>query len=180
MQHIGGGVFVLVLAGCGGAAVRAPAGDPPAASTVTATAAPDPLQGADAAAVAAELVRRAQARENLSALDQLVDWAYVQRLARVSGAFVADLDALAATLRGLPASCAPAWSQDEGGHRLDFPPAMVDDPANLAAEKDAVKAELYRGVDVVASCDGVEQLAVQLVRDEAGAWRIRGWTSLAR
>ena len=100
--------------------------------------------------------------------------------ARTSAAFVADTDHLIATLTMIPPSCTPVWTSDDGGNRLDFPPAMVDDADDVAAEKDAVKAELYQGVDVVASCDGSERAMVQLLRDPAGEWRIRGWAQLAR
>lgn len=103
----------------------------------------------------------------------------MRKLAPLSGAFVAEPAELVATL-ALPVSCTPAWTLDDGGHRLDFPPAMVDDPDDVAAAKDAVKAELYRGEDAVASCGGQEQVVVQLVRDAAGAWRIRGWARVGR
>lgn len=172
-------MIAVQLGACGSSAPRA---DTPAAQADTRSgqaAAPARLAGSEPAAIAGELL--ALARENDRAvLEQHVDWDHVRKLAHVSAAFVAETDDLIATLTTIPTSCTPVWTDDDGGHRLDFPPAMVDDPDDVAAEKDAVKAELYRGVDMVASCDGSERAMVQLLRDPAGDWRIRGWARLAR
>lgn len=161
-------------------------GKPPAptttlpASTGTTAAAADAsrarLAADDPTVAATEIVALARAGERAT-LERLVDWDYVAKLARTSGAFAATLDDLISTT-ALEATCTPAWTTDDGGHRLDFPPAMVDDPDDVAAEKDEVKAELYQGVDVVASCGERERLVIQLVRGANASWVVRGWARL--
>lgn len=165
----------VMLAGCGGAGTTATApGGPPASAS--APAADGMLETMDATLVAAELRRLARAGER-ERLDALVDWEYVRRLARVSGAFEASVEALQSTLAAMPA-CEVTWATDEGGHRLDFAPALVDDTEEAADAKDAVKAELYQGEDAIASCNGEEAFLVQLVRSPDRGWRVRGWGSL--
>src|SRR5690606_30811933 len=107
---------------------------------------------------------RPVARQHLAAH---VDWPWVTRLAPACGAFIPTLDDLVRTLAApLPDGCAPTWRLDEGGHRLDFPPAMIDDPDDVAAELDALKAEHYTGYDAIVACaPDDERLAVQLARD---------------
>ncbi len=162
------------LAACGGAAMTP--GHPAAPIEPAALSFDDPV-GAARRMVA--LAHKGQPGHRQ--LQAHVDWPWVRRLAPVSGAFQPTLDDLVATLTAAPpAGCAPEWQVDDGGHRLDFPPAMVDDPDDLAAEKDALKAELYTGHDVVFTCGPqAEQFALQLVRGPRGAWLIRGWTPLA-
>lgn len=178
-------VVMSVQLGACGSSVQSPRADTPAmrtdrsAASAGQVAASTRLSSDEPTVIAGQLVELARAGDR-AVLERHVDWDYVGKLARVSAAFVADTDHLIVTLAGIPASCTPVWTSDDGGHRLDFPPAMVDDPDDLAAEKDAVKAELYRGVDVIASCDGSERAMVQLVRDPAGEWRVRGWARLAR
>lgn len=174
-------ILPVQLGACGSGSQPTRTGTPAARTSTPAgqLAASALLANSEPTAIAGDLLALARANDR-AVLERHVDWDHVRKLARVSEAFVADTDDLIATLASIPASCIPVWTSDDGGQRLDFPPAMVDDPDEVAAEKDAVKAELYRGVDVVAACDGREQAMVQLVREPAGDWRIRGWTRLAR
>ncbi len=164
-------VVALALAACG-------AGKPAGGAGVAAAKPAPREEPAEPQAMVAELVRLAGA-DDRAALDARVDWPWVRRLAALTEAFEPSLPGLVGAL-ALPGGCAVEWRVDDGGLRLDFPPAMVDDDPRLAAEKDAVKAELYQGSDVVAVCGGREIMIVQVVFEPAAGWRVRGWARLAR
>lgn len=169
-------VLALAIAGPACSRPAAPATTPTGPTGTPTEGTRASLTSDDPVVAATEIVALARAGER-TALEQVVDWELATKLARVSGAFDATVDDLIRTA-SLDATCTPTWTTGEGGDRLDFPPAMVDDPDDIAAEKDAVKAELYQGVDVVASCDGHEQLVLQLVRGANGSWIVRGWGQL--
>ncbi|MFI5296706.1 MAG: hypothetical protein ACHREM_01300 [Polyangiales bacterium] len=133
---------------------------------------------ADPQIVAVELVRAARSSDH-RLLDEHVDWPFVRRLAAMDGAFDPTLADLVRTLSLAPATCTLKWRVDDGGLRLDFPPAMTDDTPEVTAEKTWLKRELYQGKDIVALCADAEQFLVQLLRDPSGRWHIRGWTRLA-
>lgn len=162
---------LAVIVGCGGGGGAKPArppADPPA------KLASMDLSTVDPADFTAELWRVAHTGDDKT-LDSLVDWDFVKRLAVLSGGS-ADPGALSATLRAVPKTCAALeWRVDEGGFRLDFPPAMVDDPPAEQAENDAIHKELYQGHDVTAVCDGETLMVVQVLRDAGGVWHVRGW-----
>lgn len=172
MRRLAWGLAVLMMA-CGVAA--------PPTGLAQSSLAPRQVDFGDAVAFAGRAVELARAGD-LRALGAAVDWPWVRRLAAMSGAFSPTLQDLVATLT-TPGTDPCGWETDEGGHRLDFPPAMVDDSEEVAAEKDALKAGLYAGEDVVRLCPGVggergELFMMQLVRGAGGEWQIRGWARL--